>query len=217
MTIYAIGDLHGCSEALDRLLARIAAHRAGREARILFLGDYVDRGPDSRGVLERVIAVADIALCGNHEDMMLAALDGSERAVGHWLANGGHETMESYGCRDMDALRRTLPERHRRFLQALPLTHEADGTLFVHAGIRPGRPLAEQTRRDLLWIRDGFLDHPGPFERFVVHGHTPDPGGPQILAHRANADTACVRGGPLTALVVEGARVVDVLQVPGGR
>lgn len=217
MTIYAIGDVHGCLEALDALMARIAAHRAGGEAHILFLGDYVDRGPQSRGVLERVMTVADIALRGNHEDMMLAALCGSDRAVEHWLANGGRETIASYGCRNIAALRANIPDRHRRFLEGLPLFHETDGTVFVHAGIRPGRPLAEQTRHDLLWIRDDFLDHSGPFGRFVVHGHTPDPDGPAILAHRANADTACVRGGPLTALVVEGARIRDVLQVPGGR
>lgn len=226
--IYAIGDIHGRLDLLDRLLDHIAidAARAPTKAAItlVFLGDYVDRGPYSRQVVERLMqgpptsgALAGagwVCLMGNHEEVMLRFV--SDLSVGaQWVRFGGAETVRSYGGpvperpnQDLAglqlALDRSLPPNHRRFLNRLPLSFRAGDYLFVHAGIRPGIPLELQAPADLLWIREDFLRHPAtPLEVTVVHGHTPA-ATPQILPHRIGIDTGAYYTGNLTALVLEG-------------
>lgn len=224
--VYAVGDVHGRLDLLDRLLARMAEDCArGRPERVVvvFLGDYVDRGPNSRQVVERLLHGAPpgtalsgaewVCLKGNHEDFMLRFAD--EAAAGAaWCLNGGYETVRSYAgelpdglAADMDALRmllnRTLPPAHLRFLARLPLMHREGDYVFVHAGIRPGVALEDQEARDLLWIRDDFLFDTTPAPFVVVHGHTPCPT-PEIRPHRIGIDTGAYYSGALTALVLEG-------------
>lgn len=214
--IYAIGDSHGCAARLAVLHRMIAADLAARPVALpllLHLGDYVDRGPDSAGVLSCLACppcdLPVVNLMGNHDRMMLdaLALDATAEAVELWLLNGGDRTLESYGA---SPLRREswsrIPEAHLRLLRASAHSFAAGGYLFVHAGIRPGRPLAEQDSMDLLWIREPFLSWRGPLPAVVVHGHTPAPG-PEIRPHRIGLDTGAVFGGDLTCGVLETDRI----------
>ena len=206
LRVYAIGDVHGCARRLAMLHAAIAADwaaaPAGRAA-VVHLGDYVDRGPDSPGVLARIagpppIAGAEsVALRGNHEAMMLAALapGASEAVREHWMMNGGRTTLRAFGG--------TVPDEVLAQLAALPLSWQAGGYRFVHAGIDPRRPWAEQQEEDLLWVREPFLSWPEALEAVFVHGHTPRPE-PEVCGHRIGIDTGAVGGGALTALVLEG-------------
>lgn len=226
---YAIGDIHGCRDALDRLLERIKADvgRGADRARLIFLGDLVDRGPDSKGVIDRVMGgafpVARVdTIMGNHEEAMLGAYDGTNDARG-WLSYGGIQTLESYGidraehfARGFDLRRRmhdVIPAGHIAFLRSLPDQLRVGDYLFVHAGIRPGVAFDRQRPEDLRWIREGFLDSESDHGAMVVHGHTISPA-PQQLANRIGIDTGCYAGGPLTALVLEG-NAQRFLQVPG--
>ncbi len=229
--VYAIGDIHGLSGALDRLLGAIdedlARQPAGSVTEV-FLGDYVDRGADSAGVVARLmLQPADgrrrICLLGNHEDAMLAAL-ADPRRMPHWLTFGGEETMLSYGAPlrpgPLDAhaaqvaFAAALPPEHLAFLGALP-THARLGELFfTHAGIRPGVALEAQEPHDLIWIRDEFLSFDGTLPAHVVHGHTPV-ARPDHRRWRTNVDTGAVYGGLLTAAVFEGDAPVRFLSVPG--
>ncbi|MBC7953402.1 MAG: serine/threonine protein phosphatase [Rhodospirillaceae bacterium] len=223
--VYAIGDIHGRLDLLDRLLARMeedAARSPPQRISIVFLGDYVDRGPHSRGVIERLMqgppphgALAGAqwtCLKGNHEEFMVRFLDEPLRDTG-WCRNGGVETVRSYAGAIPDGqdgdvaalqllLARTLPPAHLRFLSRLPLTHAEGDYLFVHAGIRPGVTIADQSPADLLWIRDDFVFDDSPLEKLVVHGHTPNPV-PQIRPYRIGIDTGAYYSGTLTALVLE--------------
>jgi serine/threonine protein phosphatase 1 len=226
--IYAVGDIHGRLDLLERLLALIeddaARHPPPERLAVIFLGDYVDRGPASRQVVERLMrgppadgALAGaqwICLKGNHEDCMIRFLDDLDGGPG-WAANGGFETVYSYAGTLPDAARAnmaalqsllagTLPPEHRRFLARLPLYHREGDYLFVHAGIRPGIPLSAQDPADLLWIRDDFLYARTPPDMVVVHGHTPCPT-PEIRPHRIGIDTKAYMSGHLTALVLDGA------------
>lgn len=220
--VYAIGDIHGRSDLLTQLLASIAndAAAAGRAAKTLvFLGDYVDRGPDSRGVIERLttnlpLGFATHFLKGNHEQFLLDFLDDPLWLDG-WLRNGGEQTLRSYGV-DVDGLqdRRTpatawreafleaLPEAHLQFLGGLELKCVVGDYVFVHAGLRPGVPLNQQVAEDLLWIRHEFLDCQEPFEKIVVHGHTPERV-PVVRPNRIGIDTGAVFSDCLTALRLE--------------
>lgn len=215
LRVYAVGDVHGCAARLDALHEAIG-HDALRapEARkvIVYLGDYVDRGPDSRGVVARLLAPAPptcerIFLKGNHEVMFLAAIapTATQEVVGFWLENGGAETLASYGG---DPARRArwaglLPGPHAAFLGGLRTAWSAGGYLFAHAGIRPGVAPDAQDEDDLLWIREPFLSWrseaapPG----VTVHGHTPARA-PEVLGHRIGIDTGAVYGGALTAAVL---------------
>jgi serine/threonine protein phosphatase 1 len=220
--VYAIGDIHGCLDQLQDMHERIAADLAARpvgDATVVHLGDYVDRGPDSAGVIGELlrpwrgeIPPRVIDLMGNHEEMMLTALAGGQDdplAAVHWLQNGGAASLRSWGISPGDDPRlwhRELPPRHVAFLRGLTLTHRAGGYVFVHAGIRPGVRLERQSRQDLLWIRSPFLHSTEHFEAVVVHGHTPA-GAPEVLAHRINVDTGAVLGGPLTCAVLEADRL----------
>lgn len=223
--LYAIGDIHGRSDLLRDLLARIHAHAAGLPPRVrkrlVFLGDYIDRGPDSRGVLDLLCAPSppgfdQVTLRGNHEQFLIDFLHRHEDPT-PWLANGGMETLHSYGIEQSavnglrpdhlaHALAALLPPAHRRFLEGLELVHASGDYLFVHAGIEPALPLHRQGPETLLWIREPFLsaDHPQE-ERVVVHGHTIAPE-PQVRSHRIGIDTGAYVSGHLTALVLHGHR-----------
>ena len=221
--VYAIGDIHGRDDLLERMHAMIEADRMvppSADAVVVYLGDYVDRGPCSCEVIDRLIrkpvkGCRAIHLRGNHEDMMLRFLDDAANDV--WLANGGLATLLSYGVaeaeqwisflgrdrqRFRDGLARLLPETHRRFLVGLTDSFVSGDYLFVHAGIRPGRPLDKQDPRDLMWIRGPFLACEEDFGKRVVHGHTITPE-PEVLPNRIGIDTGAFFTGRLTCLVLE--------------
>lgn len=229
---YAIGDIHGQLDLLIEAHARIAADRAltgDLEAPVVHVGDLVDRGPDSRGVIQHLLAgqIAGqpwIVLKGNHDRMFLRHLDGQRdpglRAELDYLNPriGGAATLASYGLAPGTpplAARRAVPEGHRAFLADLPLFWQRGEVLFVHAGLRPGVAMAEQAETDLLWIRAPFLDHAGQFDWLVVHGHT-HLDAPRHYGNRVNIDSGAAYGGPLTAIVIEG-REVHVLGESGRR
>ncbi len=213
--IYAIGDVHGCLDRLEALHALIADDLAARptpEPLLLHLGDYVDRGPDSAGVVAKLAAgshlpdVPTINLMGNHEQMMLAAVaTGDTDATELWLANGGANSLLSWGVPRSAQPKEWpsyLPKAHLIFLRDLAVCHAAGSYLFVHAGIRPGIPLERQTRHDLMWIREPFLSFKESFGPVVVHGHTPRQE-PTVRPNRIGIDTGAVMGGVLTCLVLE--------------
>ncbi len=200
---YAIGDIHGSLNKLTALMTRCAEHAGSTAPIYVFLGDYIDRGPEARGVIDYLIALQSrfptrvIALKGNHEAMALAAVDDAA-AARLWLAQGGLETLASYGIAHPGA----LPEPHRNWLRSLRLSFDDGRRLFVHAGIDPLRPLDAQLEQDLLWMREPFLSYAGDHGRLIVHGHTPLARGvPDLRSNRLNLDTAAVYGGPLTAAV----------------
>jgi serine/threonine protein phosphatase 1 len=204
MLTFAIGDVHGCLDRLEALIAACEEICAGRDARFVLVGDYVDRGPDSKGVIDLLIdrqsrnADRFICLCGNHDQMLVAAaaVDRSDSDLINWWANGGEQTLDSYGVDDPSE----IPEQHLAWLGALPLKFADHHRLFVHAGIRPGVPVAEQTPHDLLWIREPFLSSRQDHGQLVVHGHTPtETGLPDVRANRLNIDSGACFGGPLTA------------------
>jgi serine/threonine protein phosphatase 1 len=219
MRIYAIGDVHGCDAMLAEVHAKIAADLAARPAsdhRIVHIGDYADRGPDSAGVIGRLAAMTAndrrvICLRGNHDQMLIDFLTDPEAGAPILLGNGGKETLRSYGVALRSAnyatlgrqLRELMPEAHRAFLEALPLATQFGDYLFAHAGIRPGVPLGAQDPVDLIWIRDEFLFDGRDHGVVVVHGHTPATE-PEVRSNRINIDTGAVYGGPLTCLVLEG-------------
>lgn len=203
--IYSIGDVHGCVDKLAELVRRCSHDAAGRPMRYVFLGDYVDRGPNSRGVVQFLLDLQrshpdrDVLLKGNHEDMMVAAAD-SEFFEDRWLDNGGIQTLESYGLTSAAE----IPNDHVNWLRRLPLYFDDGKRFFVHAGVNPDRPLDQQDEFDLLWIRKPFLTSDRDYGRLVVHGHTPlTSGQPDLRANRLNLDTGAFRGGPLTAAVFE--------------
>ncbi|MEQ9643423.1 MAG: metallophosphoesterase [Alphaproteobacteria bacterium] len=220
--VYAIGDIHGRLDLLDDLLQQIVADReAAKPARavLIYLGDYVDRGPDSRGVIDRLLAPPPdgfdvVHLLGNHEALMLHFL-ADDRAGFGWLSNGGVATLASYGIEvagevyrreDLTALRvelrERLPDAHRQFLQGLGLHHREGDYLFVHAGIRPGVPLDDQTADDLIWIREAFLDSKADHGFVVVHGHSIRQE-VVLRANRIGIDTGAFASGTLTCLVLQ--------------
>ncbi len=212
--IYAIGDVHGCDSRLASLHEAIGADLASRPCDaplLLHLGDYVDRGPDSRGVVQRLAAgdplpgVPTINLLGNHEQTMMDALSGLGASMTDWMIQGGREALQSWGG-DPDAPRPTwpahVPPADMDFLRALPLSHQEGGYLFVHAGIRPGVAIAEQSRQDLISIRAAFLYSDADFGAVVVHGHTPKTD-PTLRHNRIGIDTGAVYGGRLTCAILE--------------
>lgn len=217
---YVVGDIHGRLDLFDALIGAIEADDAScspANATVVLLGDLVDRGPDSAGVIRRARAWCDQRcvriLMGNHEEMFLQSFDDIE-VLRHFLKHGGRETILSFGIKrkkfnelSLKQLFRQLPgivpEADRAFLASFEGMMVAGDYAFVHAGIDPGLPLSQQRRADLLWIRERFLRHPGPFEKVIVHGHTifdkvEDRG------HRIGVDTGAFRSGVLSALVLEG-------------
>ena len=215
--IYAIGDVHGRADLLERLQQRIAADvelNPIADPLLVCLGDYVDRGPDSAGVLDLLLGetpagMRRVALMGNHEELMLRFLvDDSAGAV--WLANGGDATLESYGVDPAESYERArrqlaarLPARHRTLLESLALSHSEGDYFFAHAGIRPGVALDRQRREDLLWIRGEFLRSDIDHGKVVVHGHSIT-AEPDVRANRIGIDTGAYASDRLTCLVLEG-------------
>jgi serine/threonine protein phosphatase 1 len=204
----AIGDIHGCSRALRAVLDAIGP---GPDDLLTFLGDFIDRGPDSRGVLEQVIAVAErcpvVPLLGNHEEMLLAALSNPEALRG-WLACGGTAAVRSYGWTPGGPRRRLadlFPEEHLYFLQTCRDFYETETHLFVHAGYVPELPLDRQPGEALRWrVTDSQTARPHCSGKVAVVGHTPQRGGEVLdLGFLKCIDTNCHRGGWLTALEVE--------------
>ncbi|MBB3937389.1 metallophosphoesterase family protein [Aureimonas phyllosphaerae] len=219
---YAIGDIHGRLDLLEDLLGKVEgdAEARGVRARIVFTGDYVDRGADSRGVIERLMAGPKrsqdefVCLRGNHDDLFVRAITLGE-GLPDWAWLLYWHTVVSYGL-DRQSARDSDPtlNRHAEFLAGLPLTHD-DGThLFVHAGIRPGVALDLQAEQDLLWIRHEFLDYDGPLPRRVVHGHTIIGDLPIVTANRISIDTGAFQSGILTAAVIDGPEI-SFLQAVG--
>ena len=201
---FAIGDVHGCLDQLRSLLATCESLGAGRHARFVFIGDYVDRGEDAKGVIDFLMERQHrepgrfICLRGNHEQMMIKAADAerSDADLINWWANGGEQTLESYGVNDPGL----LPTNHLAWINSLPLKFADDKRLYVHAGIRPGVALSAQSDHDLLWIREPFLSSENDHGAFIVHGHTPTRSGlPDLRSNRVNVDTGACFGGRLTA------------------
>ena len=229
--VYAVGDIHGRVDLLaalhDRILDDAATATAGRKV-LVYLGDYVDRGPASFDVVDLLIEAPlegfeIVHLKGNHEDFLLRFLEdpgGSPEEnldqADLWFINGGDVTLHSYqvpvlawpfGLAELETARRAfaaaLPPSHRAFFQNLKMFHVEGDYLFVHAGIRPGVPLDEQAEEDLLWIREGFLDSDADFGHMVVHGHTPE-AETDVRPNRIGIDTGAYYTDRLTCLVVEG-------------
>ncbi len=221
--VYAIGDIHGRRDLLDSLLDAIAADGAARgpaDTLVLFLGDLVDRGPDSRGVVDRLIAYSREApatrfLMGNHEEVFLRAVAGDLKALRFLIRIGGRATILSYGLSEEEyqtldfeelaaVLRERVPAEHVAFLSAFEDQVEIGDYLFVHAGIRPGVALAAQQASDLRWIRNDFLLHRERFDKLVVHGHSITPE-VDLPPNRIGIDTGAYESGRLTAIALEGA------------
>ncbi|MCR9136762.1 MAG: serine/threonine protein phosphatase [Alphaproteobacteria bacterium] len=216
MITYAIGDVHGRDDLLEQMHGRIAADRRDRyrdaRATIVHVGDYVDRGPDSLAVIDRlrkgVTGFETVCLKGNHEAMMLDCAVSDDRQLwSNWRANGGDATLRSLGLAglsggcDSGRLTQALGAARLAWLRSLPLTHHNAAALFVHAGIVPGRPMELQAEHDLLWIRDGFLGSDDDHGFLVVHGHTPM-AEPDVQPNRLGIDTGAVYTGRLTAAVL---------------
>ncbi|MBC8337787.1 MAG: serine/threonine protein phosphatase [Rhodospirillales bacterium] len=221
--VYAVGDIHGRRDLLERLHRQILEDAADADSFgkvVVYLGDFVDRGPDSAGVLDLLIdhpldGFERHHLKGNHEDMMLRFLK-TGGGLDAWLMNGARGTFESYGIEVSDIflslpeperlcrnLAHTLPARHRAFLQALEISHTEGAYLFAHAGIAPGVPLEEQSPHDLMWIRNEFLFSDANHGARVVHGHSISPE-PEVKFNRIGIDTGAWQSGVLTAAVLEG-------------
>ena len=218
--VWAVGDVHGRADLLEPLLRRIEADADRVETHLVMLGDYVDRGRDSRGVLQLLCEaeargrVRLTALRGNHEDRMLAFL--TEPRIGpSWCDYGGRDALASYGvgspagrtdaegwAEAARALKAALPPQHLRLLENLRSFAEHGDYFFAHAGARPGVGLREQDPEDLMWIREPFLSDRRPFEKIVVHGHTPVDE-PHVDSRRINLDTGAYATGLLTALRLE--------------
>jgi serine/threonine protein phosphatase 1 len=212
--IYAIGDIHGCARQLGNLHAMIADDLGDRpvaSALLLHIGDYVDRGADTAGVIARLVdgcpipGMEMVNLMGNHESTMLDALSGERAAGTDWLFAGGRAALQSYGI-DPDGPRedwpRLIPPEHQAFLRGLALMHREGGYAFIHAGVRPGIALEDQARDDLLRSRQPFLYSEADFGAVIVHGHTPVKV-PVVRHNRIAIDTGAVFGGPLTCIVLE--------------
>ncbi len=222
--VYAVGDVHGRSDLLARLHRLIREDAAGRppgRRTLVHLGDFVDRGHDSKGVIDLLLApdLPDfecVALLGNHDWMMREFLGNPLGAGPGWMMNGARATLQSYGvepprtAHDLggmlaarDALAEALPPAHGEFLAELRHYLLRPGYLFVHAGIRPGLPADEQTVEDLIWIREEFLDSQADHGAIVVHGHTIAPA-PEVRRNRIGIDTGAYFSGRLTAVALDG-------------
>lgn len=217
--VYAIGDVHGCIDQLTALhhsIARDLTDRPIADAVLVHLGDYVDRGPDSQAVVALLAAgppipgLRTVNLMGNHEFMMLDALaSGQPAAADLWLSNGGANALYSWGVPRLARQAEWaahIPLPHLLFLRDLALMHREGPFLLVHAGIRPGVRLCQQTRQDLLWIREPFLSAEGDLGFVVVHGHTPTRE-PVVRPNRIGIDTGAVMGGVLTCAILEDDRL----------
>lgn len=224
MRLYAIGDSHGCLDelkALDQMIIDDLQARPVKEHKIIFLGDYVDRGPDSAGCLQYLLErrASDpnvVCLKGNHEEKLVEFLANPIKLADSFLTYGGDALAASYGVdapplstssdvmqKFCKALQAAVPARHLDFIDSL-LSHVILGDyMFVHAGVRPNVPLDEQTAHDMMWVRREFIPHTDLYEKIIIHGHTPQLE-PEVMANRINVDTLCYDTGNLTAVVLEG-------------
>jgi serine/threonine protein phosphatase 1 len=219
--VYVVGDIHGRLDLLDRMIKKIEwdlEENPVDDALTVTLGDYVDRGPESRGVLDRLACnpfpTTYIALKGNHE-VLLEAFLRDPMVASQWRRFGGVETLHSYGVsisaimigkgfdEASDKFRKSIPEKHFQFLRSLKLSLPIGQYFLCHAGVRPGIPLEHQRTEDLLWIREEFMNSNISFGKIVVHGHTPV-ASPEVLPTRINIDTGAFATGRLTCLVLEG-------------
>jgi serine/threonine protein phosphatase 1 len=221
--IYAVGDIHGRADLLSEITARIdddIRRRPIAHTVEVYLGDYIDRGPHSRTVIDllavRLVANRAVCLRGNHEAVMEGFLQ-DPAILQYWLPLGGMQTLASYGIELRDETE-TASDLRLRFLDAFPRAHElfmqclrnqfsCGDFLFVHAGIRPEIPIEQQDVNDLIWIRNEFLESTRKHQRFVVHGHTPVPH-PDIRHNRINIDTGAWRTGTLTCIAIEGSTIL---------
>jgi serine/threonine protein phosphatase 1 len=221
--IYAVGDIHGRADLLSEITARIdddIRRRPIAHTVEVYLGDYIDRGPHSRTVIDllavRLVANRAVCLRGNHEAVMEGFLQ-DPAILQYWEPLGGMQTLASYGIELHDDTE-TAIDLQRRFLAAFPRAHElfmqclrnqfsCGDFLFAHAGIRPDIPIEQQDVNDLIWIRNEFLESPLNHERFIVHGHTPVPH-PDIRHNRINIDTGAWRTGTLTCIAIEGSTIM---------
>lgn len=228
--IYAVGDVHGRADLLTPLLSQIevdvALHPVSRPI-VVFLGDYIDRGPSSREVLDALTngdrTFEMIFLKGNHEVFLLKFLEDSE-ILDEWRQCGGLETLVSFGikppinpapyerARLARSLSNVLTEAHRRLFETLKLSFVCGDFLFVHAGVRPQVSIEDQREDDLLWIRDDFLLWDREFEKIIVHGHTPVRE-PDVRSNRINIDTGAFATGRLTCMTIEGAEIAPLMDV----
>lgn len=208
----AIGDVHGHIGKLEMLLERCERFAPGRAKRFVFVGDYIDRGPDSRAVVDLLINLQGtlgnrvVCLRGNHEAVIIAAAQGGldtlpgNVTMEQWIGEngGGAPTLASYGV----AHARDVSPEHLSWMAALPLWHDDGRRFFAHAGVHPDRPLNDQQDDDLMWIREPFLSHTGDFGRLIVHGHTPTRTRvPDLRVNRLNLDTGAGYEGPVTAAI----------------
>lgn len=221
--IYAVGDIHGRADLLSEIIGRIdddIRRRPIAHAVEVYLGDYIDRGPRSRTVIDllavRLVANRAICLRGNHEAVMEGFLQ-DPAILDYWQQLGGMQTLASYGielrngtetARDLHrSLLGVFPRAHELFMQCLRYQFSCGDFLFVHAGIRPGTPIDQQNPNDLIWIRDEFLDSSQDHGHFIVHGHTPVPHA-DIRHNRINIDTGAWRTGTLTCIAIEGSTIL---------
>lgn len=204
--LFVIGDIHGCVAELDTLLANLPLERGDR---VVFVGDYLDRGPDSRGVINLLLDfrrrddVATTFLKGNHEDMCLAFLGRPGHWGESWIFNGGAAAIRSYGLDARSApaaVEAAMPPEHLAFLEGLERAFRRDDILVVHAGVRPDLTWEQQDDQDLLWIREDFILRPHKLPQTVVFGHTPQRHVFVDLPSKIGIDTGCVYNGTLTAL-----------------
>ncbi|MDN3274179.1 metallophosphoesterase [Frankia sp. RB7] len=226
--VYAISDIHGCAHLLEPMLRVIDAdlvHRRPRHAIEVFMGDYIDRGPDTRLTLDILIERSrqsnTVFLKGNHEAFLGKVLR-NPSLLDDWLRIGGAQTLTSYGVSSADSgvetndpaallrdLARAIPRSHVEFLRNLRLSFTCGDFFFVHAGVRPGVPLSEQQEEDLLWIREDFLQSNERFSKYIVHGHTPVRSA-ELHPNRANIDTGAYATGNLTLMSIQGNRLLAV-------
>ncbi len=225
--IAAVGDIHGRIDLLSTLQPTLdrAADDPARRLIEIYLGDFIDHAGDSRAVIDYLIARRArsdrvvVCLAGNHEEMLLSALD-HDSFFPKWLRYGGAATLKSYGLSPHDALRNpsaaraqfaaALPPEHLQFLKNLHFSYQKGGFLFVHAGLRPGVSLDRQVKSDMLWIREPFLSHSAPFGVIAVHGHTPSEA-PVLRANRIGIDTGAYLTGRLTCLLINSDRI-DIVE-----
>ena len=229
--VYAVGDVHGRRDLIEAMHDRIGeeiARDGVADWRIVHLGDYVDRGPDTAGVLDFLTSrIAGepriVALAGNHDVALIDFLAHGDRTQ-MFRRFGGNDTARSYGTHvdfataataeaGRQALARAMPQAHLDFLSGLPRAVAFGDFFFCHAGIRPGVPLERQDPEDLIWIREPFLGHPGLHPKVIVHGHTPHDEA-ELMPNRVGLDTLAYASGRLTALAVDG-RTKRLLEVSG--
>ncbi|HBM91426.1 MAG TPA: serine/threonine protein phosphatase [Rhodospirillaceae bacterium] len=223
--LYVVGDIHGRLDLLTRLLSMIEADALAfpeRNKKLVFLGDYIDRGLDSKGVVERLLnsfatGLEPVFLRGNHDDRFLALLKGDLSVVPPWLQLGGTATISSYGISGFGPgdghkaekikkeLAKKMPATHHAFFEETLLSVTFGDYFFVHAGLRPNIPLEKQTAEDKMWIRADFITSDHVFEKIIVHGHTIN-SEPEIRKNRIGLDTGAFATGRLTCLVLDGTK-----------